>query len=193
MTYSRTRENIKEIKPIQSSQGELLGLSWRSVNFKDGTILIEQQLQLIKGEYKIVSVKNDKARKITPAPYVMQLLQQRKAQQAADQLRAGSAWGNEWKLVFTDELGHHYARQTVYGNFKRIVKRLGLDESRFHDLRHSYAVASLQSGDDVKTLQENLGHATAGFTLNQYDHVTEKMKQESAQRMEQFIKNVSKA
>lgn len=173
-------------------QGEILGLPWRSVDFKCGTVLIDQQLQLIKGVYKVVKVKNDKARKITPAPYIMQLLQQRKAEQAADQLRADPAWDNLWKLVFTDELGSNLARQTVYGNFKRIVKKLGLNESRFHDLRHSYAVASLQSGDDIKTLQENLGHHAAGFTLDIYGHVSEKMKQESAQRMEQFIKSVKR-
>ena len=61
----------------------------------------------------------------------------------------------------------------------------------FHDLRHSYAVISLKSGDDVKTVQENLGHATAAFTLDVYGHVTEKMKKDSANRMEAFIKSVS--
>jgi len=59
------------------------------------------------------------------------------------------------------------------------------------DLRHSYAVAALQSGDDVKTVQENLGHHTAAFTLDVYGHVSERMKQESAQRMETFIKDVT--
>ncbi len=57
---------------------------------------------------------------------------------------------------------------------------------------HSYAVAALQSGDDIKTVQENLGHHTAAFTLDVYGHVTEQMKQNSADRMEQYIKQVSK-
>ena len=70
--------------------------------------------------------------------------------------------------------------------------QIGSPETRFHDLRHSYAVASIKSGDDIKTVQENLGHATAAFTLDIYGHVTEKMKQESAARMEQFIKTVNK-
>ena len=39
--------------------------------------------------------------------------------------------------------------------------------------------------------QENLGHATAAFTLDVYGHVTTQMKQDSAQRMEQFIQSVS--
>ena len=55
-----------------------------------------------------------------------------------------------------------------------------------------YAVAALQSGDDIKTVQENLGHHTAAFTLDVYGHVTEQMKQASAARMERVIKGVSK-
>lgn len=62
---------------------------------------------------------------------------------------------------------------------------------RVHDLRHSYAVAAIKSEDDIKTVQGNLGHATASFTLDIYGHVTDQMKRESAQRMEKFIQSVS--
>ena len=68
---------------------------------------------------------------------------------------------------------------------------IGLPQARVHDLRHGFAVASLRAGDDLKTVQENLGHATASFTLDVYGHVTEEMKQASADRMEQYIKGVS--
>ena len=62
--------------------------------------------------------------------------------------------------------------------------------ARFHDLRHSYAVAALRSGDDIKTVQENLGHHTAAFTLDTYAHVTEQMRRESAHRMDSFIEGI---
>ena len=52
-------------------------------------------------------------------------------------------------------------------------------------------IECLKSGDDIKTVQENLGHATAAFTLDVYGHVTSQMKQASASRMEQFIGAVS--
>lgn len=51
---------------------------------------------------------------------------------------------------------------------------------------------SIRAGDDIKTIQGNLGHATAAFTLDVYGHVTETMKQDSAARMETFIKGVMK-
>lgn len=93
-------------------------------------------------------------------------------------------------LVFTNELGGHLATHTVYQNFKRVAASIGRPDARFHDLRHSYAVAAIRSGDDIKTVQGNLGHATAAFTLDVYGHVTEQMKQESAARMESYIRDV---
>ena len=91
-------------------------------------------------------------------------------------------------LVFTTETGSHLDGRSVWRQFKTQIKKVGLPETRFHDLRHTYAVSSLRAGDDVKTVQENLGHHTAAFTLDQYGHVTETMKRDSAKRMEAFIK-----
>ena len=70
------------------------------------------------------------------------------------------------------------------------MESIGLPLARFHDLRHSYAVAAIRSGDDIKTVQGNLGHATASFTLDVYGHVTEQMKRSSADRMQQYIDNL---
>ena len=71
------------------------------------------------------------------------------------------------------------------------MDRIGSPATRFHDLRHTYAVMAIKSGDDIKTVQENLGHATAAFTLDVYGHVTAQMKQASADRMEQLIRSIS--
>ena len=58
------------------------------------------------------------------------------------------------------------------------------------DCRHTYAIAALRAGDDVKTISGNLGHASAAFTLDRYGHFTEAMQQASAARMESFAKAV---
>lgn len=174
-------------------EGEVLGLTWPCVNFASGTILIKQQLQREKkagGQYSLVPLKNDKPRTITPAPSIMELLRQHRKKQAAWQLRAGELWDNPAGLVFTNELGKHLVAWTVAKKFKRIVASIGRPDARFHDLRHSYAVAAIRSGDDIKTVQQNLGHATAAFTLDIYGHVTDQMRQASAERMEGYIKGV---
>ena len=175
-------------------QGEVMGLTWDCIDFENGVILINKQLQKEKkigGKYILAPLKNDKSRKITAASLVMEVLRKERKKQIENRIKVGSLWHNKENLVFTNELGEHLAHGTIYKNFKKIVKKLGLDHIRFHDLRHSYAVASLQSGDDVKTVQENLGHHTAAFTLDVYGGVTENMKKKSAQRMDEFIRSIS--
>lgn len=178
-------------------QSEVLGLSWGNVDFKNGVIHIKEQLlreHKKGGRYYRSTLKNDRTRNIMPAPSVMRILHDLKRKQNIQRLKAGSSWGmgdpvNDG-LVFTNEIGGHLTHVTVYNRYKRIVSELGIEYSRFHDLRHTYAVTSLQNGDDVKTVQESLGHHTAAFTLDVYGHVTERMRQESANRMEKFIKNL---
>ncbi|MDL2318482.1 site-specific integrase [Eubacteriales bacterium OttesenSCG-928-A19] len=170
-------------------QSELLGLTWDCVDFEKGKLFIYRQLQLIDGEYQFGTLKNDKTRRITPAPFVMETL--RKQQQAQNEWKraAGALWVDDG-FVFTDELGAHLARQTTYKQYKKVVADIGLPKLRFHDLRHSYAVAAIRAGDDIKTIQENLGHHAAAFTLDVYGHVTEQMRQDSANRMEEYIKGI---
>lgn len=172
-------------------EGEILGLQWSCVDFTRGRIKVEKQLSRprVKGEeYRFTSLKNDKPRTIQPAPFVMQLLKRQRRRQAEQRMQAGAAWDDCGfpDLVFTSETGKFLNYTIVLRHLKKALDAAGLPEKRFHDLRHTYAVTSLQAGDDVKTVQENLGHHTAAFTLDQYGHVTETMRQASAQRMEAF-------
>lgn len=174
-------------------EGEVCGLMWDCVDLKAGTMLVNKQLQYVrssKGQYRMVPTKNSKGRSITLPPFIVTTLRQVKKKQLENRLRYGECWENSG-FVFTDELGQHLKPQNVYREFKRVVAGMGIPAARFHDLRHSYAVAAIRSGDDIKTVQENLGHATAAFTLDTYGHVTKQMKQDSADRMEQFIRTVN--
>ncbi len=174
-------------------EGEVCGLLWDCIDLDSGTMTIDKQLQKIRGsggQYSLVPTKNSKGRMIALAPFVVKVLHGVRRKQLENRLRHGECFNNSG-FVFTDELGHHLKPQTVYLDFKKVMNDIGSPETRFHDLRHSYAVAAIKSGDDIKTVQENLGHATASFTLDIYGHVTKKMKQESANRMEQFIKAVN--
>lgn len=171
-------------------QGELLGLTWDCIDFKKGTMYIYRQLQFNKGSYYFTSLKNGKTRTIALAPYVLNILRNQKAWQAECQLKSYGMWNNKDDLVFTNELGGHLTQNYTYRHFKKIVSNIGIPDARLHDLRHTFAVSSLQSGNDVKTVQEALGHHTAAFTLDVYGHVTEEMRKASADRLETFINSV---
>ena len=178
-------------------ESEAIGLTWDCIDFDRGTIRIyRQMLKRTKeaGGYTLASLKNDKERLLTPPPMLLSMLKEQKREQVERRMKAGPAWRG-WNsveeqktgLVFTTEFGDHYCPQTVYAHFKKIAKQIGAEKANVHSLRHTYAVLCLQNGDDVKTVQSNLGHATAAFTLDVYGHVSEKMKQDSANRMEAYM------
>ena len=176
-------------------EGEVLGLTWDCIDFHTGIISVEKKMQLHQDKgskgYELVPPKNGRSRTIAAAQTVLARLQQQRRWQIQQKLLLGSDWQNPEYLVFTNEFGTHLTKPTVYREYKRIVAAIGCPNARFHDLRHSYAVAAIRAGDDIKTVQGNLGHATAAFTLDVYGHVTDQMKRESADRMERFIRTVS--
>lgn len=180
-------------------ESEAIGLTWDCIDFDRGTIRIyRQMLKRTKeaGGYTLASLKNDKERLLTPPPMLMTMLKEQKMEQVERRMKAGPAWRG-WNsveeqktwFVFTTEFGDHYCPQTVYAHFKKIARQIGAEKANVHSLRHTYAVLCLQNGDDVKTVQSNLGHATAAFTLDVYGHVSEKMKQDSAERMEAYMRS----
>ena len=173
-------------------QGEVLGLTWDCVDFENSVLLINKQQSYLKRtkEFVYMSLKNGKARALTVADEVMDALRQQQEKQHQWEIAAGSAWSNPMQLVFTNELGEHVSHKTLYNRFKRLMKENGFDDLRYHSLRHTFAVSSLRAGDDIKTVQENLGHATAGFTLSTYAHATPGMKRESANRMGAYIRSL---
>lgn len=182
-------------------ESEAIGLTWDCIDWNAGTIRVYRQLQKRPqedGGYTFTSLKNDKSRTIKPAPYVMDILRQRKEEQIEQAFKVGRAWEawtnlDEYKkaLIFTNEIGAPINPKQLYLHYKKLATQVGAPHSRVHDLRHTFAVLSLQNGDAVKTVQENLGHATAAFTLDVYGHVSERMKDESAQRMQNYINGVS--
>lgn len=186
-------------------EAEATGLTWDCVDFKKGTVTVCKQLQKRPAEaggFQFAALKNDKTRILRPAPFVMDMLRAVRSKQAQRRLQAGDLW-QDWidpakqyaacRLVFTNVLGDHLHPQRLYAHHKKIAAKAGAPDARVHDLRHTFAVLSLQNGDDVKTVQENLGHATAAFTLDVYGHVSERMKEDSAARMQGYFENLKKA
>ena len=100
---------------------------------------------------------------------------------------AGSAWNNEHNLVFTNAMGDFLSHRTVYDCFKRIVKTIGMEDMRFHDLRHTFATHALTSGVDAKTLSGILGHTKTSFTLDTYTHVTGDMHRKASGIVSEFM------
>lgn len=176
-------------------RSELIGLQWQDIDFDKKVIHLVRQLKCERqndksNAYVFDTLKNGKQRTIHPAAYVFDILKKVQHDQVQNRLLHGDVYSNPNNLVFTDEIGKHLSHSTVYHTFKRHIASVGIPEMRLHDLRHTYATISIQNGDDIKTVSQNLGHATVAFTLDTYGHVTEEMEKRSADKMDEFIHSV---
>ena len=75
----------------------------------------------------------------------------------------------------------------AYRQLKAILTENDLPDLRFHDLRHTFATASLEHGMDVKTLSTIIGHVSSSTTLNIYAHVTDEMQRTAAAKIDRGI------
>lgn len=169
---------------------EILGLRWKRVDLKKGTIAVDAQLLVKRGAGSTRELglpKNSRPRSFKPAPAVMEALRSVGHRQMEWRLKAGEAWNNPLGLVFTNEMGQEIPHATVEHRFSRVLEAAGIKAHRFHDLRHTFTVESLRAGVDVKTVSEMLGHSSVSFTLDVYGHVTKAMQDEAANKLQSLI------
>ena len=175
-------------------EGEIMGLQWRNIDFDNGTIIIDHQLKRTKNaQYYFDETKTHEIRKIKPAPAVMKLLAQQKKLQAERRLRAGNLWdeGEFPDLVFTNEYGKHYGKNTMLHNVQKLAEKIGVHGFRFHDLRHTFAVSSILAGDDIYTISKTLGHSNIKITLDTYSHYTDDLRNKASLNMESFMQGLA--
>lgn len=168
---------------------ELIGLKWDDVSFPERLIRVTHQLQRSEetGEYLTLTPKNGKGRIVPLSPSMISVLKGIRSKQAENQLAAGELWEGDG-YVFTNDIGHHYKHATVQHHFKKIARAAGYENLRFHDLRHSCAILALQTGADIKSVSEMLGHYSTAFTMDVYGAVSDEMNEKTRNSMELAFK-----
>lgn len=113
-------------------------------------------------------------------------LRWQRVQQVQDKLLAGAAW-RETGFVFTDQNGGPLDGDRVSERFKTALKKAGLPEVRFHDLRHGAASLLLMQGVPSRVVMDVLGHSQIAVTLNTYTHVMPSLVDEAADAMDRAL------
>lgn len=174
-------------------RGELLGLHRTDIDIATGVLTVKTQLQRVQQEgggskLEITEVlKTDgSARSMVLASCVLDEIKFHLGRQEIEKQKAGSLYNDEG-LLFCGRLGNKLDPRRPYELHCRALKKAELEHIRLHDLRHTFATLLLEKGEDIKTIQELLGHKDIGTTLNTYAHVTQKMKAASAARVENIL------
>jgi integrase len=94
----------------------------------------------------------------------------------------GEGW-TDLGLVFARVGGTPLHLERFTRQFSERVRQLGLPKTRLHDLCHGWATMALSAGVHPKVVQERLGHANIGITLDTYAHVTAGLHSDAAERV----------
>lgn len=153
-------------------KGELLGLEWKDVDFRNNVISIRRAYYYSSAEHTSYTdtPKTKKSQRSLKVPgCVMDALKALRAWQD----RQREVWGGSWvesDRLFTNMDGSQMSTTAPYNYLQTFTKRMGLRKATVHSFRHFNASALIDAGVDVVTVQTALGHSTAATTLNIYSH-----------------------
>ena len=158
-------------------RGEICALQWDDLNFNTGALRVERQVHRVRGEL-VVSQPKTKAsnRSVVLAAPVLGVLE-------AYQKTCTSRWMFPSPVKEDSPMDPAAVRKRL----STVLERADCKHIRFHDLRHTFATASLEHGMDVKTLSTIIGHVSSTTTLNIYAHVTDEMQRTAAAKIDQEI------
>ena len=162
-------------------RGEICGLKWKDFDEVADTLKVCRTVYREDGNGLTAGDTKTSAgtRKIMLPASTAALLSKRKASALT-----------EW--IFPNPLKPEQPTDpgSAYRRLKVLLKRAGLPNIRFHDLRHTFATHALASGVDVKTLSGILGHTRAAFTLDTYTHTTGDMQKRASEVVGDFLTDI---
>jgi integrase len=170
-------------------QGELLGLKWEDVDLNAGTVQVRRTLTLAKGGPRLTEPKTKSSRRpIRLTSGALEALERHRERQEAEHAAAGVKWKDSWGLVFRTRRGTPIRRDNLHDKYwKPLLRRAGLPDTRFHDLRRTCATLLLTKGVHPKIVSEMLGHSSIAITLDTYSHVMPGLGNVAAEAMEDYL------
>ena len=165
-------------------RGEVLGLKWPAIDFKNNKLkinhIVTRTLTIVeKDRPKTVSSK----REYSLLPEIKKMLLKIRLEQKHNKKLFGKSYYNS-DYVFTWEDGRAYNPGYITKAFQKVLAKNNFPKMRFHDLRHSCASILYDKGWELKDIQTWLGHADIETTANIYTHISKSRKEFMAKDLE---------
>ena len=151
--------------------GELMGLEWQDVDFRNGIISINRSSQYLSdmGVFTKVPKTESSIREIAIPEFIISLLEEYKLWYEEQKSLYGELWTNSDRL-FVQADGKPMHPSTISKWFVKYVGQIGLPVINFHGLRHTNASLLVAQNIDIAVISARLGHAQISTTLDFYVH-----------------------
>lgn len=151
--------------------GELMGLEWNDINFKDGIVCVNRSSQYLaeKGVFTKTPKTESSIREVGIPDFVVSLLEEYKLWYDNQKEFCGELWIDSNRL-FVQADGKPMHPSTISKWFVKFVEQIGLPVINFHGLRHTNATLLIAQNIEVPIVSARLGHAQLTTTLNFYVH-----------------------
>ena len=169
-------------------RGELTGLLWEDIDFKNSTININKTTQYLP-EYGIFETKTKSRtsdRKIYISSTTLNILRKYRSEQLQKKLLLGNKWGNS-KRVFTTQYGQDMHPDTPSQILRNIIKKYNLKKIKFHALRHTSISLMISKGVQLQIISKKAGHSNTAITHQIYSHFFDDEFKEVANIMNDFL------
>lgn len=174
-------------------KGEAAALQWTDIDIKNQTISIDKTLDFTAKEDENVfgdtKTFNSK-RTIRISKGLCNDLRYHMNWQNQNKLALQEFYKHDLNLVLCRNDGSIMPKSSLFNAFSRILKRIGVHPIPIHSLRHTHAVLLLETGVDMKVIQERLGHGSIQVTSDIYTHVSKKLELNSIDKFETHLQSI---
>ena len=167
-------------------KGEVLGLTWDSIDFDESELDIHWQLQRIRQQLihkERVKTEDSSADDTVPMPgFCAAALKLRRNQQDAARAEAGKRWQPS-DLVFTTRWGTPIEPRNFNRSFEARCRKADVPRIRVHDTRHTCASILAELEVHPRVAMRILRHAKITITMEVYTNVSDKITRAALNRL----------
>ncbi|MDR7207952.1 site-specific integrase [Priestia megaterium] len=168
-------------------KGELLALKWDDINFDTGFIRLTKTLFHNEGKFIFQTSKTKESKRlISLDTKTLSLLKKWRVEQI-QAILANACTNIESKIIFTRDDGSPMRLAYLNDKLSTVIKKHKLNRITIHGLRHTHASLLFEAGASIKEVQERLGHSDIQMTMNIYTHVTDDLKEQTAEKFQRYI------